>query len=150
MPKVALVADKVLFCFSAQVIENARTAIADEDQELCTERLRLRELMLASDTSRIEGERASAELRQAELRLRNAEAELARKVTEHDRLRNELMERSTFGESLPGQLRELDAEIRAVAREVETGKHERNAIRAEREAMQTRVQDAQIVSCSVY
>lgn len=133
--------------FAPQVIENARAAIAEEDSELRSERVRLRELMSVSATSRTEGERASAELRQAEQRLRATEAELARRVKEHERLRNELMERSTLGESLPAQLHEIDAEVRAVAKEVEASRRERNAIREERAAMQARVQDAQIVSC---
>ncbi|PWN21256.1 hypothetical protein BCV69DRAFT_164544 [Microstroma glucosiphilum] len=123
-------------------IEKARAAIVDLDSELQEERKRLPELARDSKVFGDLTSSAERDLARTELRLRNIEVELRRKVEDHGELYKELLEKSSVGSDVPVQLQVLQAQVRQTAMDVEHLRDDRNAVLEAREELHDKFRNA--------
>lgn len=123
-------------------IEKARAAIVDLDSELQEERKRLPELARDSKVFGDLTSGAERDLATTELRLRNIEAELRRKVEDHSELYKELLEKSSVGSDVPVQLQVLQAQVRQTAMDVEHLREDRNTVLEARKELHDKFRNA--------
>lgn len=116
-------------------LQRAKEAIVSFEAELRGDRNRLQALLRQSASSADVSTEVEIELGRTEARLREVDRELKSKVEMHERLQEELLEKSQVGQELPWQVYMLEAQVRQLSNDVGALRKERSAILDQRQRL---------------